>query len=152
MRQVLKMSVILILLIYGGMMLIQHIKINDDDLLSTVPKLKSEQKEKQIINYVNGDIYSWIDESKDKLINEYGDPHDKHLSAYNYTWWIYYINDEYIQFGIKDDKIVTIYTTGDSISIEPFKIGESYQKMNEEYHFKHELTYKDDLSFYTFIL
>lgn len=151
-RRVVTMVIVLVLLIYGGFTLIEHFESTEGQHSPSVPKLKSKQKDKQLIKYVNGDVYSWINKTKDDLLEELGDPLHKNISAYDYTWWMYYINDEYIQFGIEDDKIVTIYTVGNSVSIDPIKIGESFDKMDEKYSFKNEVTYHDGLSFYTFIL
>ena len=45
---------------------------------------------------------------------------------YGYDWWIYNGNQkEYVQIGIENGKVVTLFAIGDEINITPFKIGQS---------------------------
>ncbi|WP_231734735.1 CAP domain-containing protein [Bacillus sp. FJAT-29937] len=68
--------------------------------------------------------------SSSNLISELGKPARIDPSLYGFDWWIYSINyDKYIQAGIKDDVIVTIFATGTDIQIPPFKIGQSVAEL-----------------------
>lgn len=133
----------------------QLMNMNDGDDTDSrkPPQLKSKQTDKHLVNFMNGDIYSWMNESKEELIKEFGEPIRKDLSAYHYTWFIYHLDDEqYIQFGIENDRIVTIYTTSDYVSIDPLEIGQPFDQLDERFSLKNEVTYHEGLSFYTFIL
>lgn len=62
-----------------------------------------------------------------------GSPNRIDPSAYGYDWWIYKKDlSEYIQVGVKDDRVVTLYAIGSNVNIAPFEVG---QKMQEIYSF-----------------
>src|SRR5699024_11407393 len=55
---------------------------------------------------LEGDVFQWIDNPSDKLLETFGEPLRKDLSAYGYTWWVYTDQfNQYIQFGVRDDKV-----------------------------------------------
>ncbi|MEC1156877.1 CAP domain-containing protein [Cytobacillus horneckiae] len=56
---------------------------------------------------------------------ELGEPDRIDPSFEGYDWWIYNVSkDEYIQVGILENKVVTVFATGDKVDIEPFQIGQ----------------------------
>ncbi len=78
----------------------------------------------------NEGLVSLMGKSSSNLISELGKPARIDPSLYGFDWWIYSINyDKYIQAGIKDDVIVTIFATGTDIQIPPFKIGQSVAEL-----------------------
>lgn len=129
-----------------------NVKLNGNEL-GVFPELKSEQTEKQLVDFINGDVFSWINKSDSEVKEQFGKPIRKDMSAYGYMWWVYKLaNDEYIQFGIEDNEVVTVYTTGEAVSIEPFELGDSFEQLDDQFSFKDEVTYHEGLSFYTFKL
>src|SRR5699024_7963174 len=64
----------------------------------SLPKIKSNQEEKEVLPFFEGDLFSYIGKKSDKLIDDLGDPDRKDMSAYGYTWWVYTDEIEY-----KDD-------------------------------------------------
>ncbi|HLR66035.1 CAP domain-containing protein [Virgibacillus alimentarius] len=102
---------------------------------------------------LEGDVFQWIEKPSDKLLETFGEPLRKDLSAYGYTWWVYTDQfNQYIQFGVRDDKVVTIFATGNDLSIEPVKISESYASVNDQFSFNKMVNYSKGLSSYTFHL
>lgn len=100
-----------------------------------------------------GEIYQWIGKNTSELLAAIGEPIRKDLSSYGYTWWVYTNHKtQYIQFGILDDRIVTVFATGKDIKIEPLSIGATYESVNTELQFANEVTYNQDISSYTFQL
>ena len=99
-------------------------------------------------------MYSIILAKKASVLKDkYGEPNRRDASAYGYTWWVYTDGvADYLQFGIEDDEVVTIFATGEEIESKPFKIGENYEKLNENFHFEQQVSYHDGLSFYNFML
>lgn len=95
-------------------------------------------------------VFGWIGESSDVLREEKGEPIRKDLSRYGYTWWTYQDgNSKYIQYGVMEDKVVTVYATGDNEQhFDPIQIGTSYQQLEEEYGFDDYVVF----STYTFKL
>lgn len=126
---------------------------HDANELAEVPKLKSNQTTKELKQLLEGDLFNLINQTSSHLEDEFGEPTRKDLTPYGYTWWVY--TDEettYIQFGVEDDKIQTIYATGDEIPSDPFTIGASYEKLERNFPFKNKVTYQPGLSFYSFLL
>jgi uncharacterized protein YkwD len=102
---------------------------------------------------LDGDVYQWVDQSTDKLIASFGEPDRKDKSAYGYTWWVYTDqHSQYIQFGIADDKIQTIYATGGNLDLEPVQIGQNYQTVDDKLSFSNEVSYSKGISSYQFKL
>src|SRR5690625_377455 len=62
------------------------------------------------------ELYSWIGKKENELIEALGEPERKNPSAYHYIWWIYTNEDnEYIQFGIENNIIKTVFAVGDRL-------------------------------------
>ncbi|PAV29890.1 hypothetical protein CIL05_08400 [Virgibacillus profundi] len=102
---------------------------------------------------LQGEIYDWMGKSPKELVQALGEPLRKDLSAYEYTWWVYTDqSDHYVQFGVVDNEIITIYATGDNLNIESVAIGQHYNTVSEELTFSDEVTYSKGFSFYTFRL
>jgi uncharacterized protein YkwD len=127
---------------------ISHVLIQKkkDFLEKTVPDNVVNQK-------YQGELYRLVGKSADELVTKLGEPKRKDPSNYGYTWWVYTDGQtQYIQFGVQDDKIQTIYATGKDISIEPLSIGDSYKTLKEELQFTEEVTYGKGITSYTFLL
>ncbi|MBY0120827.1 CAP domain-containing protein [Bacillus sp. S/N-304-OC-R1] len=98
--------------------------------VSTQPKVdydlgESDSDASSGLEKPNEGLISLLGKPSNEVINLYGKPLRVDPSLYGYEWWIYPINyQKYIQAGIKDNKIVTIYATGSEAPIMPFKIGQ----------------------------
>jgi len=76
------------------------------------------------------DIMSLIGESEQSILSIYGKPDRIDPSYYDYEWWIYNKDlDHYIQIGIFNEKVVTIYVIGKNVDISPFYIGQPVQEL-----------------------
>jgi len=98
----------------------------------------------------NGDLFKWMGKTPQSLLNELGDPVRKDLSAYGYTWWIYKNSSDnrYIQFGILDNEIMTIFATGNKLDITPLEIGQDYDSIEKEFTFDKSVNYRQGISTY----
>ncbi|WP_340085251.1 CAP domain-containing protein [Siminovitchia sp. FSL H7-0308] len=68
---------------------------------------------------------SYIGKPANQLLEVHGKPDRKEPSAYDYEWWVY--NDQahkYMQVGVRDGIIVTLYVLGDQLDVSPYKIGQ----------------------------
>lgn len=127
------------------------IAVHDKD--DNLPKIKSNQTTKEIDQLLSGNIFAQMNKPKKELVDEFGEPDRKDLTPYGYTWWIYTDEETNVmQFGIEDDKVQTIFATGEDIESEPFAIGASYEKIEEEFPFDSKITYQKGLSFFSFLL
>ncbi|MUK89555.1 hypothetical protein GMD78_14400 [Ornithinibacillus sp. L9] len=102
---------------------------------------------------LEGDLFRWIGKDTDELLDTLGEPVRKDKSAYDYEWWVY-TNEttKYMQFGVVEGEIQTIYATGLELDIDPFTIGDSYESIAEELSFESDVSYNKGLSSYTFQL
>lgn len=108
---------------------------------------------------LDGALFDWMKRDVETLTEAYGEPDRKDLSAYGYTWWVYTdLQESYVQFGVLDDEIVTIYATGEGVDVSPIEIGQQYDTVTESYaasgdlEFSDEVTYSGGFSSYTFLL
>lgn len=119
-------------------------------------KTKNKKEEQTSVDgalSVEGDLYSWIGKTDSELIQAYGNPVRKDLSAYGYDWWVYKEkHDQYIQFGVQDGKVLTLYAIGSKISVEPVRAGDSYSEVDAKLQFDKKVTYDQGMSSYTFRL
>lgn len=154
---------LLLLIVAGGYYLLHQNNISPKEAIDDFSKVlkqkenmletKEVPEEKQQSISLEGDVFKWIGKSPDELIEELGEPARKDLSAFDYVWWVYTDQKhEYIQFGISDDEIKTVFATGDDLLSEPVKMGESYEVVNEQVAFENEVSYSEGISSYTFRL
>ncbi|SEN30527.1 Uncharacterized conserved protein YkwD, contains CAP (CSP/antigen 5/PR1) domain [Mesobacillus persicus] len=75
-----------------------------------------------------------VGEDVQSLIQKLGAPARKDSSAYGYTWFIYNFDlNHYVQAGVLNNKVVTLYAIGNAVNTAPFKIGlsiDQYHKIN----------------------
>lgn len=156
----------LILIILGAGMYIYFEQTNStpeslkDDLKETLnvkgpnelnKNVHETEKKSQI--KLQGELYKWIGKDEASLIKEFGKPKRVDKSAYGYKWLIFTNDvDQYIQFGIENDRVETLYVIGNNLSTSPFTIGTTYDALNEKYKFKEYVSYEKGISSYKFHL
>ncbi|GAB3799932.1 CAP domain-containing protein [Virgibacillus kimchii] len=108
---------------------------------------------------LEGDLFQWMKSNTEALTEAFGEPDRKDMSAYGYTWWVYTDqHDSYVQFGVLENKVVTIYATGEDLDLSPIHIGQEYDSAVDaytasgEFQFSNEVDYTSSFSSYTFIL
>ena len=71
-------------------------------------------------------LITLIGKNQKEVEDKLGKPKRIDLSKYGYDWWIYNRNQkEYVQIGIENGEVVTLFAIGDEINITPFQIGQS---------------------------
>ena len=79
-------------------------------------------------------LFQLIGKSTNELKNELGDPDRVDPSLYGYNWWIYNDNEKkYVQVGIENDRVVTLYVMGKKLNIKPFYIGQPIFEIRNSY-------------------
>ncbi|QTM99309.1 hypothetical protein ERJ70_08325 [Sediminibacillus dalangtanensis] len=102
---------------------------------------------------LEGDLYSRIGETSDELQQELGKPVRKDKSSYGYDWWVYTTEEnQYMQFGVEDGQVVTIFATGEDLSIDPVNIGQSYDEAAAHFEFTKEVSISEGITSYRFQL
>jgi uncharacterized protein YkwD len=86
-------------------------------------------------NYVTQDrptsgISLLMGKNIDELIRQLGNPVRIDPTYYGYDWYVYN-NDynHYIQVGVENGRVVTIYAIGEELDVAPFKVGQSIEEI-----------------------
>ncbi len=75
-------------------------------------------------------VLSLMEKSSEEITAILGEPDRIDPSAYDYDWWIYEQSDnEYIQIGVLNQRVVTVYAIGSEVNVKPFRIGQSVQEV-----------------------
>jgi len=84
---------------------------------------------------------------------ELGEPDRVDHSFYDYEWWIYQKeNSKYMQIGVKEGKIVTIFALGKELDVHPFQIGQSLEKIYNTVNLQTEIEFDFEYGTYRFEL
>ncbi|WP_242009825.1 CAP domain-containing protein [Halalkalibacter nanhaiisediminis] len=113
-------------------------EIMDKDINDTEPLLdnKEESPVSEEMTLLLDEHEYFIGMTVQEVIDEFGEPDRKDLSAYGYEWWIYPLSKKtYMQIGVEKDQVVTVFLTGD-IRGQAFSLGETYQALNEKLSFQ----------------
>ncbi|MBM7572257.1 CAP domain-containing protein [Aquibacillus albus] len=137
-------------LIAGGIIYIIQEKLEPNHLLSNVDlklrELSFESKESYIdLNTsTEGELFYWVDKSVHELEKQFGLPNRKDLSSYGYEWWVYTDDpNRHIQFGVKNNQVVTIFATGDVLPIHPIEIGQPYEDIEQVLDIQKEVSFSN---------
>ncbi|QFT88742.1 Cysteine-rich secretory protein family protein [Bacillus sp. THAF10] len=123
----------------------QGIADRTEEKTYTPSELETDSSIEGLSNYMGQDIK--------KLEEVFGPPNRKDLSSYDYEWWVYNSDlDNYIQFGVKNQKVVTIFHTGIENFQQEFPIGESYGNLNKSMDFQESVTVEHEEGSYQFKL
>ncbi|WP_026570478.1 MULTISPECIES: CAP domain-containing protein [Sediminibacillus] len=155
--------IVLVLIAAGVFYLVKIGDFNPDEAVQKVEqKLKTKETEMEskttpdhFTSNINleGDLYSRIGESTDALQKKLGKPVRKDKSSYGYDWWVYTNKEnQYMQFGVEDGHVVTIFATGDDLSIDPVSIGQTYEEAAAHFEFAKEVSISEGVTSYRFQL
>lgn len=90
----------------------------------------TSEKQKEILS--SEGLLSLMEKSSEEITAVLGEPDRIDPSAYDYDWWIYEQSEnEYIQIGVLDQRVVTVYGIGSELNAKPFKIGQTVQEIFE---------------------
>lgn len=113
---------ILFIDLYGKLLVSQYLSGSEKEkkvALST-PKHKVEETSPQALSHLLGS-------DPETILSTFGEPARIEPSSYNYDWWVYNQDpSHYMQLGILQNKVVTIYAGGKDSNVSPFYIGQKY--------------------------
>lgn len=123
-------TVIFFIMIYYYSVPQDHSKPLKDDNHSIPPKIdyfiNDEQSDETTRPKEGLSVY--IGKKSKTLVEDYGEPQRIDISAYGYEWWIYKsFYGTYMQVGVLNDSVVTIYAIGNQLNVSPYKIGQSIE-------------------------
>lgn len=89
-----------------------------------------EEKEQNQLELPTEGLASFIGKDAAYVEEQLGKPERIDPSAYDYDWWIYKKGlSEYVQIGVANNKVVTLYAIGEDVNITPFKIGDKVENI-----------------------
>lgn len=116
-------------------------------------KDKKVPEKKILSSTFDESLFKWIGMSEEELVKQVGESERKDLSAYQYTWWVYpNLDDQYMQFGMMDGEVATIFASGSELSTSILNTGKTYDEINQVLNFEEEVTYQEGVSTYKFQL
>ncbi|KAA0548191.1 hypothetical protein FZW96_10015 [Bacillus sp. BGMRC 2118] len=78
-------------------------------------------------------MHTFIGQSGDQVKQRWGNPFRIDPSSYDYVWWVYMLNDNaYVQVGVLQNKVVSIYAVGKDVNLDPFYIGQPYDEITNK--------------------
>lgn len=96
-------------------------------------------------------LSTFVGQSSENLINQFGEPDRIEPSFYGYDWWIY-ITGSQMMVGVENNKVNQIFSANSQSDLLPFSIG---QNINEVFRFsiiESEVNVQLDENIYTFTL
>ncbi|WP_449539892.1 CAP domain-containing protein [Ferdinandcohnia sp. Marseille-Q9671] len=131
-------------------------KIHELDAIQVVTthtnSLKENEQYKYGIQQFDG-LYSFIGMEQSKIKDILGEPKRIDYSSYDYVWWVYNSDPKnYIQVGIENNKVVTVFGTGDNVNISPFHIGQPIEELQSKGLIKPEISLSVEKNPYRFEL
>lgn len=123
---------------------------NDSQLISSntdtaAAKESIEISDEKVEDIPDEGMYSFIGMTSKELEGVLGKPSRIDPSAYDYNWWIYNGNPkQYMQIGILNDKVVTVFGIGDEVRVDPFKIGQPVDDIFRQFQIKQTVTLKSE--------
>lgn len=98
-------------------------------------------------------VYTYMGMKTNELEEILGKPTRVDPSAYQYDWWIYHQTPStYLQIGILNNKVVSVYVIGEEVDIHPFYIGQSISEIQSKYEIESTVSLENGHNFYRFEL
>jgi uncharacterized protein YkwD len=117
-------------------------------------EIKIDYPKEQTINIPGDAVSKWIGKDKESFMKVWGEPVRIDPSIYGYEWYIYgnESTNSYLQAGVQDGQIVTLFTLGTDVNTQPFTIGGSTAEINKNFPLKSEITINEGDRFFRFEL
>lgn len=133
----------------GGQVIIPE--TTTEDSMKTNPLDTNNMLTKNDVVY-NG-IHTLIGQSGDEVKKKWGEPHRIDPSSYEYMWWIYKLDENsYVQVGVLENKVVSMYAIGEDVNIDPFYIGQPYNEIAKDFVLSDQHSFKVGDNTYRFEL
>ncbi len=120
----------------------------------SIDDTKLDDKKNQLPKHLFPEgLYKLIGKKATEVKRKYGTPSRIDLSAYDYEWWVYPLTNSYLQIGVEDDQVVTVYYIGEVDPITaPFYIGQPYEELQQQYKFQDQISFNIQNNSYKFQL
>jgi uncharacterized protein YkwD len=99
-------------------------------------------------------VSNWLGKDVESFKKQWGEPERVDPSAYGYDWLIYGSKSPkgYLQAGVADGKVVTLFAIGSDVNTKPFTIGEPSNSIIQKYPIESDITINEGEEFFRFEL
>lgn len=135
--------------------------MNDPPPIKEIPGSKTSTQEFENIDSSStnennslgkGAFFNYMGMSEKEVVNQMGEPVRRDVTPYGYTWWIYKQENQYIQIGVEEGEVVTVYGVGPDLSIHPYSIGQNFEDIALQLDLKQEVQVSYEEGAYEFNL
>lgn len=153
-RQVIKWTLLVLLFTIAAFLsiLLYNVLQMEQVKVHELPQIETQQQLKKEPIQFDDSVFSLMHRTRDEVLQLLGEPERKDPSAYGYTWWIYSDDEAYLQVGILNEQVETVFAIGDSLDSEPISVGDSFAEVVEKYPLQRKVTFEKGISYYTFLL
>lgn len=120
--------------------------------MKDLPKIETKQEEKRPKIEFNDSVFSLMNKTEEEIVELLGEPARKDQSAYGYIWWVYNDLASYLQVGLLDGRVITVFAAGEDLQSEPIAINDDYKDIINRFDIEHKVYYEDGNSHYAFIM
>jgi uncharacterized protein YkwD len=108
---------------------------NKLEMKQTLPKSSPKNQEQSSSVRPREGLGLLIGQDVSVLEKELGNPQRIDVSMYDYEWYIYNLDySRYIQVGVEQNRVVTIFAMGENLDVAPFEIGQPVEEIfNTQY-------------------
>lgn len=95
------------------------------EMKGTIDQIKQSQTNKPSKEKPKEGLSLLIGQNLQVLKKELGEPQRIDQTIYGFEWYIYNQSyNHYVQVGVENDRVVTVYAIGDEMDVSPFDIGQ----------------------------
>lgn len=114
---------------------------------------KDNKEDAKKIEAPSEGLATLIGKDSSYLVKLFGEPERIDPSDFGYEWWIYNKGlSEYMQVGVLNKQIVTVYAIGSHVNISPFRIGQPVDELFSSIPIEPDVNLEFDGSSYRFEL
>jgi uncharacterized protein YkwD len=123
----------------------------------TVEKEKPDTKVEYIeetLKIPDDAVSNWVGKDIAAFKKQWGEPERIDPSSYGYEWYIYGNKSPkgYLQAGVENGKVVTLFVIGSEVNTSPFTIGENSNTIIQKFPIESDITINDGEDFFRFEL
>lgn len=98
-------------------------------------------------------LSTFIGKKSNTILKLYGEPNRYDQTVFGYEWWVYNEDvNKFVMFGVQDGIITQVYTSGKSLDVTPYKIGQTLNDIYRMTIIDSEVTAVIDNNIYTFTM
>ncbi|EGL81657.1 SCP-like extracellular [Caldalkalibacillus thermarum TA2.A1] len=129
---------------------------NKEPAVESGPNTETREKhpeDRALYSVSDQDLYVFLGMTAAELRERWGEPQRIDPSAFGYKWWIYHDDWEtYIQIGMKDGRVNTVYTNAPGWQWKDWRVGQAKAEWKENWSQQEEYAFTYQWGYYTFVL